>query len=226
MARLPRLAIAGQPHWLIQRGLADRPVFADDIDRDNYLDALREAAASKGVRVHAFALAADEVHLVLTPAEATGPSRLMQAVGRRYVSAHHRRHGGRGTLWDGRFRCAVVEPGPTLLAVLALVDGLAPEPGHSSAGLRCGQPERRLPLSNPPEVWTLGNTPFERERAWRQRLDEGLPAAQRQHMLDVARGGWALGSPAFVRALAEALARPTVPRPRGRPPRPAPRATG
>jgi putative transposase len=178
------------------------------------------------VRVHAFALAADEVHLVLTPAEATGPSRLMQAVGRRYVGAHHRRHGGRGTLWDGRFRCAVVEPGPTLLAVLALVDGLAPEPGHSSAGLRCGQPEHRLPLSNPTEVWTLGNTPFERERAWRQRLDEGLPAEQRQHMLDAARGGWALGSPGFLRALAEALARPTVPRLRGRPPRPAPRAPG
>jgi putative transposase len=226
MARLPRLAIAGQPHGLIQRGLADRPVFADDIDRDSYLDALREATASHGVRVHAFALAADEVHLVLTPAEATGPSRLMQAVGRRYVGAHHRRHGGRGTLWDGRFRCAVVEPGPTLLAVLALVDGLAPEPGHSSAGLRCGQPEHRLPLSNPTEVWTLGNTPFERERAWRQRLDEGLPAEQRQHMLDAARGGWALGSPGFLRALAEALARPTVPRLRGRPPRPAPRAPG
>ncbi|MEY3251048.1 MAG: hypothetical protein RL227_21, partial [Pseudomonadota bacterium] len=139
MARLPRLAVAGQPHWLIQRALADRPAFADDIDRDSYLDALREAAAATDVRVHAFALAPDEVHLVLTPAQATGPSRLMQAVGRRYVSAHHRRHGGRGTLWDGRFRSAVVEPGSALLAVLALVDGLAPEPGHSSAGLRRGQ---------------------------------------------------------------------------------------
>ncbi|MBA4458052.1 transposase, partial [Cylindrospermopsis raciborskii CS-506_B] len=86
--------------------------------------------------VHAFALAADEVHLVVTPADAHGPSRLMQAVGRRYVSAHHRRHGGAGTLWDGRFRCAIVEPGAALLSVLTLVDGVAAEPGHSSAGQR------------------------------------------------------------------------------------------
>lgn len=219
MARLPRLAVAGQPHWLIQRGLADRPVFADDIDRDTYLDALREAAAGSGVRVHAFALGAEEVHLVVTPDSEQGPSRMMQALGRRYVSAHHRRHGGRGTLWDGRFRCCVVEPGAWLLAVLALVDTICPEPGHSSAGHRSGLPERRLPLLDPPELWSLGNTPFERETAWRRRLADGLPAAQRQALLGAALGGWAIGSPGFLRELAARLQRPTQPRPKGRPAR-------
>ena len=224
MARLPRLTLAGHAHWLQQHGLSGRPIFQDDTDRDAYLAALREAVAGTGVRLHAFALCDDAVHLVVTPAGADGPSRLMQALGRRYVSAHHRRHGGRGTLWDGRFRCAVVEAGAPLLAVLTLVDGLAPAPGHSSADHRCGRPERRVPLLDPPEVWTLGNTPFERESAWRRRLEEGLPAAQGQALLDAARGGWAIGSPAFTQALAEAAARPTQPRPRGRPartPRPA-----
>lgn len=219
MARLPRLALPGHAHWLIQRGLAGRPVFADGLDRDAYLGALREAATASAMRVHAFALATDEVHLVVTPADAQGPSRLMQAVGRRYVSAHHRRHGGSGTLWDGRFRCAIVEPGPALLSVLVLVDSVAPEPGHSSAGHRCGQGERRLTLVDPPEVWTLGNTPFERESAWQRRLDEGLPVAQRQALLNSARGGWAIGSPHFLQLLAEQLQRPTRPRPRGRPAR-------
>jgi putative transposase len=143
----------------------------------------------------------------------------MQALGRRYVSAHHRRHGGRGTLWDGRFRCAVVEPGTWLLTVLALVDACCPEPGHSSAGHRCGEPERRLPLQDPPELWTLGNTPFERETAWRRRLAEGLLPAQRQALLEAARGGWAIGSPGFLRHLAASLERPMRPRPRGRPAR-------
>jgi putative transposase len=226
MARLPRLALAGHAHWLLQRGLAGRPVFADDIDRDAYLSALREAAAACAVRVHAFALASDEVHLVVTPTEAQGPSRLMQAVGRRYVSAHHRRHGGSGTLWDGRFRCALIEPGAVLLSVLTLVDCLAPEPGHSSAAHRCGQGERRLPLVDPPEVWTLGNTPFERESAWRRRLDDGLPAAERQALMASAQGGWAIGSPAFLQLLAEQLQRPTRPRPRGRPVRSSTSAAG
>lgn len=217
MARLPRLALAGHAHWLLQRGLSGRPVFRDDIDRDAYLAALREAAGATAVRLHAFALADDAVHLVVTPTESQGPSRLMQALGRRYVSAHHRRHGGSGTLWDGRFRCAVVEPGAPLLAVLLLVDGLAAAPGHSSAGHRSGQPERRVPLIDPPEVWALGNTPFERESAWRRRLDEGLAPAQRQGLLDSVAGNWAIGSAGFARALAEKTARPTRPRPRGRP---------
>jgi putative transposase len=217
VARLPRLALAGRVHWLLQRGLNGRAVFEDDIDRDAYLGALRESAAAARVRLHAFALATDEVHLVLTPEEADGPSRLMQAVGRRYVSAHHRRHGGSGTLWDGRFRCAIVEPGAPLLAVLALVDGRTTDPGHGSGAHRTGQPERRVPLVDPPEVWALGNTPFERENAWRRRLEAGLPAPQRDTLLLAVRGGWAVGSTAFAAALAEQLARPTRPRPRGRP---------
>jgi putative transposase len=217
VARLKRLALAGHAHWLLQRGLNGLPVFHDDIDRDSYLAALREAALAHEVRVLGFALADDAVHLVVHPATDEGPSRLMQAVGRRYVSAHHRRHGGSGTLWDGRFRCSVVESGAPLLAVLTLVDGLAPAPGHSSAGHRAGQLERRIGLSDPPELWTLGNTPFERELAWRRRLEEGLPAAQQRNLLDALQGNWVVGSAAFASALADATARPTRPRPRGRP---------
>jgi putative transposase len=224
VARLPRLALAGRVHWLLQRGLSGRAVFEDDVDRDAYLGALRESAAAAHVRLHAFALADHEVQLVVTPDDTAGPSRLMQAVGRRYVSAHHRRHGGSGTLWDGRFRCAVVEPGATLLAVLTLVDGHATEPGQGSGAHRTGQPERRVPLADPPEVWALGNTPFERESAWRRRLEAGLPAAQRESLLSALRGGWAVGSAAFAEALAEQVARPTRPRPRGRPAGPPRRA--
>ena len=223
MARLPRLVLPGLAHYIIQRSQGGQSVLAHEADRELLLALIARATAAHQVRLHAFALLDQEVQLLCTPPDVRALSRLMQDIGRRYVSAYNLRHGRSGPLWDGRFRCAVVEPGSPLLAVLALVDGLAPEPGHSSAGLRCGHPERRLPLSNPPEVWTLGNTPFERERAWRQRLEEGLPAAQRQTLLDAARGGWAIGSPGFVQALAEAVARPTVPRPRGRPARPGPR---
>jgi putative transposase len=219
VARLARLALAGHAHWLMLRGLAGQPVFRDDIDRDQCLAALREAASACAVRLHAFALPPHELHLVATPAEDTGPSRLMQALGRRYVSAYHRRHGGSGTIWDGRFRSVIVEPGESLLSVLLLVDGLAPEPGHSSAAHRAGLPERRLPLVDPPEVWTLGNTPFERESAWRHRLEEGLPAEQRGALFAATRGNWVVGSAGFKARLAERLARPTTPRPRGRPPR-------
>src|SRR5262245_47175662 len=115
MARLPRLVLPGLAHSLLQLGHGGRPVFEDDGDRRAYLDALREAASAQKVVVHAYALRDGAVQLLVTPPQARALSAMVQTVGRRYVSAYNRRHSRRGTLWEGRFRCAAVEPGPWTL---------------------------------------------------------------------------------------------------------------
>lgn len=219
MARLRRLEWPGQTHYLIQRGhgaLGERGVFADTSDRSTFLGVLHEAARAEAVQVHAYALLPHELQLLLTPSAAGGLSRLMQALGRRYVTAYNRRHGHRGTLWEGRYRCAVVEAGATRLAALLLVDSQASDPTMGSVGGRTGGPRAAL-LSDPPEWWGLGNTPFEREAAYRTQLGLGLPASQAQALRQAALGGWAAGSAAFVAQVADATARPAKPRARGRP---------
>jgi putative transposase len=216
MARLPRLVLPGCCHWVVQRGLPGRAAFVDASDREAYRDALFEAARAEQVQLHAYALTDEAVHLLATPAQAAALGRVMQAIGRRYVSAYNRRHGGRGTLWDGRYRAAPVEPGALCLEVLALIDGLAEAPGSTSAAHRCSD-QRQAGLVDPPEFWTLGNTPFERQAAWRQRLAEGLGTSRRTALLRAALGNWAVGSSAFAARLAQQTARPTQPRPRGRP---------
>lgn len=220
MARLSRLVLAGQAHWLSQQAHSAGPAFADDADRLGYLGFLRDAARAEDVRLHAYALLATEVHLLASPSRTESLSRLMQAVGRRYVSAHHRRHGGSGTLWNGRFRCALVQSGAPLLDVLCLLDGLNPEPGHTSLAHRTTD-ERVALVTDPHEYWALGNTPFERQALWRERVGDGLPLPRRHALMAAARGGWVIGSPAYQREVAEATARPASPRPRGRPPTPA-----
>ncbi len=216
MARLARLVLPGQAHHIIQRGHGVQPVFTDASDRNAFLAALHEAAAVEKVSVHAYALGEHEVQLLATPAAAAGLSRWVQAVGRRYVSGYNRRHRLAGTLWDGRFRCAVVEPGVTRLDVLRLIDGQAGEAAWTSAAHRCG--ERHEPrLLDPPEYWALGNTPFEREAAYRTLLQTPLPPRRSQALRDAALGGWVAGSPAFAAQVAQDLSRPTLPRPRGRP---------
>ncbi len=216
MARLPRLSLAGQMHWVIQRAHPGSQIFVDAADRDTFLTALRVAAAAEQVLIHAFALLGAEVHLLVTPAIGSGLSRLMQSLGRRYVSAHHRRHGGSGTLWAGRFRCAVVEPGATLLDVLCLIDGLSAEPGSTSLEHRASGDAQPL-LVDPPEYWRSGNTPFERQLAWRRRVFEGLSARRVTALRSAALGGWAVGSAAFAAQVSASAARPAAPRPRGRP---------
>jgi putative transposase len=219
MARLPRLALPGHMHYVIQRAhpsLSGHGVFADDADRGSFLAALRTAAAAERVQVHAYALLPEEVQLLTTPEEGAALGRFMQALGRSYVSAYNRRHGHHGSLWDGRYRCAVVEAGATRLAALILVDGQSREPGVTSAQHRSGGP-RDPALNNPPEIWQLGNTPFEREASYRELLSRGLPAAQADTLRRAALGGWVAGSAAFAARLADIAARPTRPRSPGRP---------
>ena len=110
MARLPRLAVGGALHHVMQRGHDGHPVFRDDADRRLFLSLLSDAARAEAVAVHAYALLDSEIHLLATPAQAANLGRLMQAVGRRYVSAFNRRHQRRGTLWDGRFRSSLIDP--------------------------------------------------------------------------------------------------------------------
>lgn len=216
MARLARLVLAGQAHYVIQRGHSGHTVFADAADRQTFLAALREAAHSEGVQLHAYALLDTEVQLLATPGTMAALGRMMQALGRRYVSTYNRRHGRSGTLWDGRFRCGVVEPGTTRLEVLQLIDGAAGDAVLTSAGTRSGGPVDGA-LVNPPEYWLLGNTPFEREAAYRDLLAAGLPPARSSKLRQSALGGWAAGHASFVSQVEATLQRPARPRAPGRP---------
>ncbi len=216
MARLARLEVPGLAHLVILRSNGGQVAFVDRLDRQTFLAALAEAASTSAVQVHAYALLATEVQLLLTPAEPGALGRMVQGLGRRYVSAYNRRHGRAGTLWDGRFRAAVVEPGPLRLAALQLVDTACSEAGSTSIGHRTGAGPDPL-LVDPPEVWQLGNTPFEREATYRARLAEGVPHASAERLRHAALGGWVAGTEAFAAQLGATLGRPARPRPRGRP---------
>ena len=225
MARLPRLAVAGQAHLALMLGHSAQPVFVDSADRQQFLAALRESALQHGVAVHAYALLPAEVLLLLTPGTAGALGALMQGLGRRYGAAFNRRHGRRGSLWAGRFRTAVVQAGQALLEAMLFVDlqgAPAGDPGQPWCSLGHHLGLRRDPMiSDSSAWWALGNTPFEREAAYQRCVADGLPAERAAALADAAHKGWAVGDAGFLAALAQQADRPVQPRPRGRPPRPA-----
>jgi putative transposase len=230
MARKPRLALAGELHLVLLQGHNDQPVFADDGDRAAFVGLLGEAAARHDVAIHAYCLLGNAVHLLVTPPRADTLGRLMQSLGRRYVAAHNRRHARRGTLWDGRFRSAVVEAEALLLAATVYVETLPVSAGlaqaavdcpWSSAAHHCGR--RRDPLvTDHPRYWQLGNTPFEREHAHTAALAEAQSRAIDGRFADAVRKALVIGSPGFQARISGELDRPVQPRPRGRPRRTVP----
>jgi putative transposase len=216
MARQTRLVLPGLPHLISLRALAALDAFPSAADRERFVALLREAAADAQVKLHALALLPQEVRALVTPGEATALSRCVQAVGRRYVSAYNRSYGRAGTLWAGRFRCAPVEPGAWAMLALRYVDAASAEPGLTSASQRTGG-AHDWALADPPEYWMLGNTPFERERAYAELLSEPLSAAVTARFQHCLAGGWICGGAPFVREAQSHSARRAAPRARGRP---------
>ena len=225
MARMPRLALPGLPHHVIHRGHNRQPVFLQDGDRRAWKEALADALQRTGVKLHAYVLMDNHVHLLLTPPEASALSKAMQFLGRRYVGGFNAVHGRSGTLWEGRFRAAPVETERYLLACMRYIElnpvraGMvvrAEDHPWSSAAHHLGL--RIDPLvSDHALYWDLGNTPFDRQSHYRALLEAPALEAERTQITESALKGWALGSAEFRSAWEDRSPRALAPRPRGRP---------
>lgn len=218
MARLPRLAVAGHPHFVYQRSVHGQPAFHDDDDRRRFLQIATEVSRQTGTVVHAYALLDEEVFLLATPAHADSLSRFMQSMGRRYNAWFNRRHGRQGALWAARFRAGVLE-NSRVLEAMWFIDSRVEDGGdeaRSSGMHHVGGPRSSLVVEHP-AYWALGNTPFDREAAYREMLTAGLSASVEAVLLDAARHGRTVGSAPFVAVLEAQLDRSLTPARRGRP---------
>ena len=209
MARLPRLTLPGFAHHIIQRGNNRQPIFIATADYQMMLDLLEENSNKFEVAIHAYVLMGNHFHLLATPQTAEGLAQMMQAVGRRYVRYFNDRQGRSGTLWEGRFKSTLIQTEHYLLACMAYIDlnpvraGMAAHAGDypwSSFAHFIGRRTDRL-ITPHPLFWELGNTPFAREAAYAQLVQEGVNSVQQSALTDATLRGWALGEPEFVEEL-------------------------
>ena len=227
MARLPRLTIPGQPHYVVQRGNNLQAIFVDGQDYASMKDLLREMGRRFGVEIHAFILLPNQLHLLLTPQTAQSLPQFMQSVGRTYVRTFNNRHGRSGTLWEGRYRATVLEAQAWLLPAMVVLEhqavahgltGRAVDYGWSSARHNAGaQVDSMVRLH--PAYWRLGDTPFAREAAYATMLDRGASADLQEVVLEAALKGWVLGSEGFIEGLKSGTERRLQRQKAGRPAR-------
>jgi len=122
MPRPNRICIPDLPHHVVQRGNNKGATFYSQWDYAFYLDSLAEASNKFCVDVHAYVLMTNHVHLLVTPHSSDGLSLMMQALGRRFVSYFNKKHGRTGTLWEGRFKCSVVDTDVYCLACYRYIE--------------------------------------------------------------------------------------------------------
>ena len=65
--------------------------------------------------------------------------------------------------------------------------------------------------------WSLGNTPFERQRAYRELCEQPLDEREASQLQQATLKGWVLGSDSYREWAARAANRRVSPLPRGRP---------
>ncbi|MBY4898332.1 transposase [Cupriavidus sp. AU9028] len=225
MARLPRFSPIDLPALVLQRGNNRQPVFADPEDYRFYLDCLRMASREHGLAVHAYGLRPTHIHLLVTPKQPDSLSLTMQAIGRRYGRYFNRKAGRTGTLWEGRFRSAVIDADTWLLPAMLYVEGNAVRDAEVNTPDRdpwsthrhhCGL-ESSPVVSDHSVYWALGNTPFERQSRYQSLAAEGLSQRTLATLREHAHSGWPLGDEAFLIRLERLAERRVKPLPKGRP---------
>ena len=167
----------------------------------------------------------NHVHLLVTPSEAGAVSKMMQAIGRRYVGCFNARYRRTGTLWEGRFKAALVDSDRYLLTCYRYIElnpvraGIVAHPlDYRWSSHHCnavGRDEARI--SPHPCYLALGSAPLERQATYRSLFDTLVSHEDTQALRTHVQQQRALGSERF-RAQVEALTqRAASVRPRGRP---------
>ena len=205
MARLPRLYLPGCAQHIIQRGNNREACFYDDVDYQAYLSFLQDSADKYQVAIHAFVLMTNHVHLLITPGNEKGASRLMQAQGRKYVQYFNHTYDRTGTLWEGRYKSTLVDSESYLLTVYRYIElnpVRADMVSHASeypwSSYRCNALGKEIQLITPHvEYLSMGHSGEERQKTYRSLFKGRMAARDLSAIRDATNKSWVLGDDRF-----------------------------
>ena len=177
------------------------------------------------MKLHAYVLMTNHVHLLMTPQEDSSISRLMQHVGRLYVLYVNKRYQRSGTLFEGRHKASLVGADHYLLTCYRYI-----ELNPVAAGM-VQSPEQYRWSSYHHHAWGTANSliqdhdlyleldrdPAARQYAYRELFKHQLPEAQLHDIRECLAYNFPLGNDRFRETIETALGRRVGERKRGRP---------
>jgi putative transposase len=219
MSRLPRLFVPDIPAHVTVRGNNHQDIFRCDGDRLLFRSSLRAACVRHGVRLHAYVLMTNHVHLLATGRDPWSIAKAIQGIGRQYVWYFNARYARSGTLWEGRYRATLVDADRYLLACHRYIDmnpvraGLVAHPAEypwSSYRHYALAIDDEL-VTPHPTVIELAQTREHRAMAYQRMFTTALDGEVLHRIRHCSNNGWALGSDDFCRRLEQLGARRTRP---------------
>jgi putative transposase len=224
MPRRARIIVAGAPHHVVQRGHNRQATFFADEDYLTYRHSLKEGAQRYHCAIHAYVLMTNHVHLLVTPANEDGLSRLMRYLGSCYVQYINFVYKRRGTLWEGRYKSSLVDQEQYLLTCYRYIElnpvraNMVAQPQNyrwsSYANHALGKQDELI--DDHPLYLGLGNTAETRRAAYRALFRYQLDDAELTDIRDSLNKGLAVGAERFKDQIEAAVARSVRPGQAGR----------
>ncbi|MDD5428722.1 MAG: transposase [Candidatus Omnitrophica bacterium] len=103
MSRISRIFVDQACYHIITRGNQKQPIFRDENDFLKYLSIIRRAKKKYAIRLYAYCLMSNHVHLLIDADLSRNISRFMHWLNRGYTAYFNAKYNIVGHLWQGRF---------------------------------------------------------------------------------------------------------------------------
>lgn len=225
MARLPRLSVADQTHYVVMHGTKDVSLIPMEEDVNFMFGVFSKVCRAESVAICAYAILPEEIHMLMVPhGKAENLSKAVQQINRLYSRYFNEAYSRTGTIWQGRFESSLLQGKGKILQATVFMEWLpylrkALDPQYypwtsfpHHAGLRSD-----FFVSPSKEYWELGNTPFERQKKYKEIFANSVSKSFGESLLKSVKRGWPIADEEFLAELNIAEQRIRPQRKRGRP---------
>jgi REP-associated tyrosine transposase len=201
MPRRYRVIIPGLPHHCTHRGNRRNETFKEADDYQIYLRLLWKYVQRYALRIWAYCLMPNHVHLIAVPCDETSLSETIQCVDGTYATLFNGLYDSTGHLWEGRFYSSVMDEAYLRNAVRyvernPIRSGLvarAEDYRWSSAAAHCGIRSDRLLADDLPILgivedwssWLAVPNLREHDEMIRQRTESGYPCGPDEFVIQL-----------------------------------------
>ena len=227
MPRKARVVLPDHPHHIVQRGHNRQAVFVSAEDYAYYLDNLRLWKERLGIKVYAYCLMTNHVHLVVDPgATPSHLALLMKRLAGRQTRYVNKLEGRTGTLWEGRYKSSPIQAETYLLCCCRHVErnpvraGMVARPEEYPWSSFRAKIEAAMGwLDLDPVFAALGTTMAEQVQMYRAFVNAAPPTGEWDFMRRTVQRGQLTGTRRFRDDVAHRIGRRLEWRGRGRPDR-------
>ncbi len=216
MPRLGRPTAGDICYHVINRGNNRDRVFFNDRDYVEFIRLLETPDDRIDMRVSAYCLMPNHIHLVLWPREDGDLSRWMQRLLTSHVRRHHMRHGTSGHVWQGRFKGFPIQDDSHLLTVLRYVERNPVRGGLVQKAADWAWSSHSRPLATWPTQADRPN-PLPLPADWPGFVDTPLTSGELESVRNSVNRGTPFGATSWTGPIATRLGLEASLRPRGRP---------